>query len=116
MGLDFIRKAAKSFEKGLDESRVELGTPTLFSSEPARNPRTYVARIADEVELVSGEELGTRRLGTGKIVLMRGMDVVGELQAPPSELDEALRESHNEACGTVVEVHEVADTAEIAIC
>ncbi|MDE0420423.1 MAG: hypothetical protein OXK76_05975 [Gammaproteobacteria bacterium] len=116
MGLDFIRKAAKSFKKGLDESRIELGTPTLFASEPASSPRTYVARISDEVVLVSGEELGARRLGTGKIVLMRGMDVVGELQAPPSELVEALQKSHNEACGSVVEVHDVANTAEIALC
>lgn len=115
MGLDFIRKAAKSFEKGLDESLVKLGTPTLLTSEPESNPRTYVARIASGVKLVSGEELGARRLD-GKIVLMRGMDLVGELQAPPNELVEALRESHNEACGTVVEVHDVADTAEVALC
>lgn len=115
MGLDFVRKAAKSFKKGLDNSRVELGTPTLFTREPDSKPRAYVARTLREVELVPGEELGVR-LDNGRIVVRRGMDVVAELEAPPSGLVEALRESHNEASGTVVEVHEIADTAEIAVC
>jgi hypothetical protein len=34
MGLDFARRAARSFYKGLDRRRIELGTPTLFTQEP----------------------------------------------------------------------------------
>ena len=34
MGIDFIRKAAKSFRKGLDRRRIELATPNLFTQKP----------------------------------------------------------------------------------
>ena len=45
MGLDFIRKAAKSFHKRLDQSRIDLLTPHLFTQQPSCEPRAYAATI-----------------------------------------------------------------------
>ncbi len=45
MGLDFIRKAAPAFHKGLDQKRIELATPTLFTQQPGAAPRTYAAHV-----------------------------------------------------------------------
>lgn len=115
MGLDFISKAAKSFHKGLDRSRIELGTPDLFTQRPDREPRAYAAKIRENTEITPGEDLCVR-FQDSKIVAQRGMDIVAEFDAPPSELVEALNESHGEACGTVREVFEIADTAEISVC
>ena len=67
MGLDFVRKAAKSFKKGLDNSRVELGTPTLFTREPDSKPRAYVARTLREVELVPVAKEVYSVLGEGNL-------------------------------------------------
>ena len=115
MGLDFIHKAAKSFHKGLDRSRIELATPDLFTRRPDREPRTYAAKIRPNARMIPGEDLCVR-FQDGSIVAQRGMDVIADFSAPPAELTEALMESYGEACGTVREVYETADTAEISIC
>ena len=52
----------------------------------------------------------------GKIVAHRGMDIVAEFDSPPAELAQALKESWGEACGTVTEVYDIADTVEITVC
>ena len=115
MGVDFIRKAAKSFHKGLDQSRIDLGTPSLFTRQPDREPRAYAATIRENRKLSRGEDLSVR-IHEGKIVAQRGMDIVAEFDAPPVELVESLEESYGEACGTVHEVYEIADTVEITVC
>ena len=115
MGIDFIHKAAKSFHKGLDRSRIQLGTPDLFKQPPDREPRAYAANIRANTILSPGEDLCVR-FEDGNIVAQRGMDIVADFDAPPSELVEALNESFGEACGTVREVYEIADTAEISVC
>lgn len=115
MGLDFIRKAAKPFRKALDQSRIDLGTPDLFSRNPECAPRAYAARIRPNRKLNPGDELGVR-FQADRIVAQRGADIVAEFDSPPRELVEALKASHGEACGTVTEVYEVADTAEITVC
>ena len=115
MGLDFIRKATKSFHKGLDQSRVKLGTPDLFTRRPNCEPRAYAATIRKNQKLSPGEDLCVRQHG-GKIIVQRGMDIVAEFKSPPEELVEGLNESYGEACGTVREVYEIAATAEITVC
>lgn len=115
MGLDFTSKTQKSFQKGLDKSRIELGTPDLFTQHPDREPRAYAAKIRENRQLRTGEDLCVRLEGGG-VVAQRGMDIVAEFNAPPTELVEALKESYGEACGTVQEVYEIAETAEISVC
>ena len=115
MGMDFLRKAAKSFHKGLDQSRVELGTPDLLTRQPDCEPRAYAASIRANGTLRPGEDLSVRLQG-GRIVAQRGMDIVAEFDSPPTELVKALNESFGEACGTVTHVYDIANTAEITIC
>lgn len=115
MGLDFIRKAARPFRKGLDKSRIELGTPDLFTRKPDCEPRAYAVTIRRPMRLSRGEELGVRFQGN-KVIAQRGTDIVAEFDSPPEELVDALRESYGEACGTVTEIYEIADTAEVTVC
>lgn len=115
MGVDFIRKAAKSFHKGLDRSRIDLRTPDLFTRLPDCEPRTYAATIRANRELRSGEDLCVRLEGD-QVVARRGMDTIAQIDSLPADLVEALQQSYGEACGTVREVHEIADIAEITVC
>ena len=115
MGLDFLRKTAKSFRKGLDQSRIDLSTPDLFTPKPDCEPRAYAATIQANRKLSLGDELGVRFQGD-RIVARRGMDIVAVLDSPPVELVEALQEAHGEAWGTVTAVYDIADTAEITVC
>ena len=115
MGLDFIRKAAKSFHKKLDQSRIDLGTPDLFTRPPDCAPRTYAMTIRADRNLRLGEDLSVC-CREDRIVVQRGMDIVGVLNDPPTELREALQESHGEAYGKIEVIYEIADTAEITVC
>ena len=115
MGLDFIQKAAKSFHKGLDRSRIELGTPDFFTRRPNREPRAYAAKIRANTQLTLGEDLCVR-FQNANVVAQRGMDIVADFVEPPMELIEALEDSFGEACGTVREVYDIGDVAEISVC
>jgi hypothetical protein len=115
MGLDFIRKVAKSFHKGLDQSRIDLSTPDLFTRQLNCEPRAYCATIHRGKKVHLGEELSIR-LHEGEVVAQRGLDVVATVDRPPTELTNALKQSFGEACGSVREVHDMAGTAEITVC
>lgn len=115
MGLDFVRRAARSFHKGLDRMRVELGTPTLFTQEPAAAPRTYAATVRSGHTLLAGEKLGVRLEGES-VIAMRGLDTVASFEKPSADLVRALSDSHGEACGVVQQVHDMARMAEINVC
>ena len=86
MGIDFIRRAAPSFHKGLDRRRVELATPTLFMQEPACAPRAYAANLRSGQTLTAGEKLGVRLDGK-QVVALRGLDRSSHLQQPTRRAD-----------------------------
>jgi len=115
MGIEFIRRAAPSFRKGLDRMRIALATPTLFTRQPSSSPHAYAADLLGDQLPAIGEKLGVRFDGE-RVLLLRGIESIGAFRCPTSELLEALRESHNEACGLVQEVHEIACIAEITVC
>ena len=114
MGIDFIQKTSDTFHKSLDQSRIDLCTTDLFTLNPTQEPRAYAAIIRPMVELNAGDEVGVR-IVEGKIVVLRGIDVVAEFDSLPSETTKAIIESHCEAFGKVQAVYERAHTAEITI-
>lgn len=115
MGIEFIRKAAPSFRKGLDRMRIALATPTLFTQQPVAAPQAYAANLHRGYLPSVGEKLGVRLQGE-QVLILRGVESVGAFRSPTAELLDALRASHNEACGLVHEVHDVACIAEITVC
>lgn len=115
MGIDFIRKAAKSFRKGLDRRRIELATPNLFTQQPTSAPRAYAAQLRSDKALSVGEKVGVRLDGQN-VLALRGLDLVAVFKSPGDDLKSALSASFGEACGTVQAVHSVARIAEITVC
>lgn len=115
MGIDFIRKAAPSFRKGLDRRRIELATPNLFTQQPTSAPRAYAAQLRGDKPLAVGEKLGVRLDGQN-VLATRGLDLVAVFKSPTAELKSALSASFGEACGTVQAVHSAARIAEITVC
>ena len=115
MGVDFINKTKKSFKKALDKSRTELAPPGLFSREADQQPRSYKARIRHGRALCADDKIGVRLVESDHVVAVDGFDVVADLEHPSAELIDALRQSHGEACGAVLAVHEIASVAEIEV-
>ena len=115
MGIDFIRKAAKSFRKGLDRRRIELATPNLFTQKPSVAPRAYAAQLRNEATVGVGEKLGVRLDGQN-VLATRGLERVAVFKSPSADLKNALSASFGEASGTVQTVHSVSRIAEITVC
>jgi hypothetical protein len=115
MGVDFIRKAKKSFHKGLDRRRIELASPTLFTEQPTGVPRIYAANLCSGQVLNAGEKLGVR-LDGDRVLALRGLDQVATFTRPSGELIAALSAVHGEASGVVQQVHDMARMAEISVC
>lgn len=115
MGIDFIKKAAPRFRKGLDRRRIELATPTLFTQEPAAAPRAYAAQLRNDKPLAVGDKLGVR-LDGHNVLATRGLELIAVFKSPTAELKSALAASFGEACGTVQTIHSVARIVEITVC
>ena len=115
MGIDFIRKAAPSFHKGLDRRRIELGTPDLFSRKIEGVPRAYAAAVESGERLAVGEKLCICLKGE-EVIALRGLSIVALVRNPTAELINGLTASFGEACGVVQVFHEIASIAEITLC
>ena len=115
VGVDFINRIKKPFKKGLDRARVELATPHLFTKEPNHQARSYKASIVEGESISEHDTLNVRLMEKNQVVALKGLNVVAELESPPGDLIEGLRESHGEGCGTVLVVHALASVAEIEV-
>lgn len=115
MGADFIRKAAKSFEKSWDRRRIELATADLFTRQPTCAARTAEADIINNARLEVGEAV-TVQEADNRLIAMRGLSVVAQFHNPSTDLVVAVRSSCGIAKGTVEQVHSLSGVAEISIC
>lgn len=115
MGADFIRKAAKSFQKSWDRRRVELATANLFTQQPSCAARTAEADIVGSARLANGDAVTVQATDAG-LIAMRGLSVVARFNRPSTELVAAVRASCGVAKGTVEQVHSLSGVAEISVC
>lgn len=115
MGADFVRKAAKSFEKSWDRRRVELATSDLLTRQPSCASRTAEADILNNAQLLSGEAVTVQTAGGG-LIAMRGLSIVARFHNPPIDLVAAVHSSCGVAKGTVEHVHSLSGVVEISVC
>jgi hypothetical protein len=115
MGIEFLKKCAPAFHKGLDRRRVELGTPYLFSHQLEGKPRAYAASVRGGERLAEGDKLCVCLRGDD-VLALRGLSIVALFRNPSAELVTGLKASFGEACGEVQVFHEMASIAEITVC
>lgn len=115
MGAEFIRKAARSFEKSWDRRRVELATADLFTRQPSCTSRTAEADIIGNARLQPGEAVTVQATDNG-LIAMRDLSVVARFHNPSTDLVAAVRSSCGIAKGTVEQVYPLSGVAEISLC
>jgi hypothetical protein len=115
MGVEFIRKSAKTFKKSWDWHRVSLATPTLFTQQPTCVARTIAADMASGASLQTGEAVTVQLSGTD-LVAMRGLSEVAYFVDPPLDVVSAVQESYGVASGTIEQINNIAGIVEISIC
>ena len=114
MGLDFIRRAARSFTKAWDRGKTELAQPTLFTRYPDCRTRTIVAQLDDRLPPSAGEQLAVC-VRDKTLILVRETVQVGVAQSPPPDLYRAIRDAGDCALARVVRINPLSGTADVEV-
>jgi hypothetical protein len=114
MGLDFIRRAARSFTKGWDRSQKDLAQPTLFTRYPECRTRTINSELNDHVHVTAGEQVMVCVQGDA-LTLVRETTQIGVVNSPPPDLFRAVRDAGDCALGHVVQINPLSRTADVEI-
>jgi hypothetical protein len=115
MGAEFIRRAAKTFEKSWDHGRKMLGTADLFTREPECGAHSAPFELVRNADLHVGETVTVEKEGVA-LVARHGLSEVARTIHPPADLLQAVERSCGIAKGTVENVHTIAHVAEISLC
>lgn len=113
MGVDFLKRTAKTLERKFDRCLEDLSTPDLFTRVPNGCGRVAVAEPIENEKVSEGERLVIRRHGDA-VVAQRGITNVAKLVNPEPSLLEAMHAS-SVAEGTVSRVHELSGVIELEV-
>jgi hypothetical protein len=114
MGLDFLRRTAKSSSKAWDRGKADLSIPSLFGQQPERQTRTVLADCDDGVQLSSGESL-TLHWQDQNMHVVRENTRIGEIKNPPPDIVAKIRDAGGCALGQVQTVNQLSRTADVEI-
>lgn len=115
MGVDFIQRTSRTFDKHLDLQRAKLGTADLFTRGPVETCPAFSADLVAETipkigaELIAEIDGETLTLSNEWGVVARGLDV-------PAALMQAVEDSCGLATAVVQEVHEFSGVVEVTLC
>jgi len=115
MGVDFLRRVAKSFDRALDKQAVELRTPTLFTHGIKNSQRSALASLDGDISVNTGEQLFVRLLNA-ELVAQKGTLVVGVFRSPPDNFSDVVKQSGGICIGEVKTMHPFSRTAEVSLC
>ena len=115
MGVDFIKKCAKGFNKSWDRGKKDLAAPDLFRHDPALAARTYCANLSPGTEAPPGREFLLRAVGSD-LRLFDGPSQVGSMKDTPASLVAAVQSGgYGVAVARVVRVHEFSGAVDISV-
>jgi len=115
MGIEFIRKKAKTYRRRWDIGRRDLGTADLFTKEPTCVARLLPFDLAHSADIQVGNVVIVEASG-GILVARVGLNEIARAEHPPSEILSAVQNSCGIAKGTIEQVHGLARVAEISLC
>lgn len=114
MGLDFIRRAARTFTKSWSRSATELAQPTLFTRYPECRSRSIVVALESNVNVDIGALLAVHVDGTS-LTIVKETTSVGVVAAPPHDLFTAIQGAGGCALGRVSQLNPLSGTANVEI-
>lgn len=114
MGLDFIRRAARSFTKSWNHGANTLAQPTLFTRYPECRTRSVIVQLDDHVVLPLGSQLMVCSQTTS-LILVHETTQVGIVHTPPPDLFRAIQDAGGHAVGQIACVNPLSGTADVEI-
>ena len=114
MGLDFLRRTAKSSRKAWNNGKSDLSNPTLFAGQPECQTRTVLADADDNSKPCTGEAV-TLHMDEQGILVVREKTRIGKVGNPPPDLIDAMRNAGGCALGHIRQVHQLSGTLDVEI-
>lgn len=114
MGLDFLRRTAKSSRKAWNHGKTDLSNPTLFGGQSECQTRTVLADADDGAKPCPGEAV-TLYMEQQGILLVREKTRIGKVGNPPHDLVDALRNAGGSALGHIRQVNQLSGTVDVEI-
>jgi len=114
MGLDFIRRRAKTFTKSWNRNKAELARPTLFTRYPECRSRSVIADLTESAGLSEGSQVLVAAHGT-QLALISGTTQIGTAAHPPSDLMSAIHQVGGNALGHITRINPISGTADVEI-
>ena len=114
MGLDFLRRTAKSSTKAWNRGREDLSEPTLFTQQPDCYVRTVLADDDGCGKPLRGETV-TLHMQGGDILVVRENMRIGKVGSPSPEISQRIRNSGGCALGRVSDVHSLSGTFDVEV-
>lgn len=114
MGLDFIRRHAKTFTKTWCRNRADLARPTLFTRYPECKSRSVIADLAADAALSQGSRILVCARGA-ELLLVSGTSQIGAATHPPADLLSAIQKAGGNALGHVTRINPISGTADVEI-
>jgi len=114
MGLDFVRRRAKTFTKAWNRNRLDLAQPTLFTRYPECRSRSVIADLAADAGVSQGSHIVVYARGS-ELVLVSGTTQVGAVPSPPSDLLSAIQDAGGCVLGHVTRINSISETADVEI-
>lgn len=115
MGVDFIQRASRTFEKHIDMARARLGTADLFSRSPEEVCPTFPADLVGKHSVGQGQELTVEVAGEA-LAFRTGLTVVAITNDVPANVLAAIQDSCGVATATVQQVHPISGVIEVTLC
>ncbi len=115
MGIEFVRKKARSYRRHFDIARRDLGIADLFTKEAGSIARALPFDLAQSAVVHVGETVTVEM--EGPVLIARiSLNEVGRAVNPPSEILSAVQGSCGIAKGLIEQVHGLSRVAEISLC
>jgi len=114
MGLDFIRRRAKTFTKAWNRNRTDLAQPTLFTRYPECRSRSFIADLSVDAGLSQGANVVVCSRGS-ELLVVSGTTQLGAATNPPSDLLNAIHEDGGYVLGRVARINAISGTADVEV-
>lgn len=115
VGVDFIQRTTRSFEKHIDVAKSKLGTADLFTRAPIESCPAFAADEVGAPNLQRGQELNVE-VSSDALVLRQGLTIVARSESPPESIFQAVQDSCGIATAIVQEVHDISGVIEVTLC
>ncbi len=114
MGLDFIRRAARTFKKSWSKGAASLAQPTLFTKYPECRSRSVVAAIHSGAQLEPNASYAVHVDGEA-LRIVKEVTPIATGVTPPPDLFAAVKGAGGCALGRITKINPLSGTANVEI-